>query len=208
VVEPGAWRLGGQLTAAGFCNLRDLTKCHDFPDGAPLPELRLDARRGVGGSSDLAASLQVQGALFSPDLPLQVGLVAEGKRELLASRAGSLRHLLSAGVLAGGAFGGRFGLPPSAQLEAGVPVFYGLQTERYELVASGSLTVRGDFREIGASIPRRAPVVVRVGTSLGLYRRNPSGWAVQLGYLTRADALSAGALQLEVGLFWDLQGRD
>lgn len=200
VVDEGAWRIGGQASAAAFCNLADVTKCHDYPDGIQTPEVRANVRRGVGLRADLGASLQLQPVLFSPERPLQVGLTLDLKREWLRVERSGLTHVLSAGLLGAIAISGRANLAPWFQAEVGVPVFYGLQTHSWEVVFGISAADRTVFSP--GPTPRTDKL--RIGASLGLFRRAPGHWAAQLTYLTDARALSAGSLALQFALFWDV----
>lgn len=205
VVERGAWRLGAQGSAAGFCNLSDITQCHDYPDGVPTPELRLDARRGLGAKSDLGASLQLQPVVLSAERPLHLGLAVDGKRELLRiSAADGNAHVVSGGLQLAGAVSGRLGLSPMLQAELALPVHYGYQTTRFEWVAGLSLSRRAVFPSVGGPPEREAMTTWRMGASVGAYRRTPSGWGAQLGYLTLVDRPRAGALLLQFGWFWDV----
>jgi hypothetical protein len=208
-VEAGRWRAGGQLSAAAFCGslaagAAGVLGCTEYPDGIPLPEARLDARHGVAAGTDVGLSLQVAGQLQAVERPLQLGLTADAKREVLRVPAGQgLAHVVSVGGLLGGGVAGRVGLAPWLQVEGGVPVFYGLQGEHLELVAGLSYSARLLVPQVGA--PVSTPVVSqRVGAVLGLYGRAPAGWAVQGGYLVNPARPGAGALQLQLGWFFDL----
>ena len=44
----------------------------------------------------------------------------------------------------------------------------------------------------------------RIGFTLGLFRRAPAGWALQLGYLGDPHRFDQGAIQVQYGVFWDL----
>ncbi len=212
-VDRGRLRLGGQLSMTGFCGdlpggVLGLTQCTEYPDGVPLPELRVDGRYGLAPTVDVGASLQAQGMLAAPERSFQLGLTLDLKKELLRVPTRGPTHVVSLGLLGGGAISGRFGLPAWAQVEWGVPLFYGLQFERWELVASVSASLRH------TQSPNVSPSTdtVRTGFTLGLFRRNPAGLALQLGYLTDPSRFSKGTLQLQVGLFFDLftpgQGAD
>lgn len=207
VVERDSWRVGGQLSSAGLCNIDDVTKCNAFPDGIQLPELRLDARRGVWSSTDVGASVQVQPSAFSPEHPLQLGVTVDGKRELLRLSDGDNAYVLSAGLLAAGAVAGRFTLRPWITAQLGVPVFFGYQTRTFEIVAGASMTRAVIFQDVGGTQQLQTLHDLNFGFSLGYFRRAPSHWALQLAYLTERRAFSAGALQLQFGLFWDFPGR-
>ncbi len=210
VVAPQHWRAGAQATAAAFCGIASqgivgLTRCTEYPDGIPLPEVRANVRRGIGHAIDLGGSLQVQGQIESPERPLQVGLTVDGKRELF-HRSGSndTAHVLSLGLLAGTAVSGRLTLAPWTQLEWGVPVFYGFQFSRFELVGSASFSQRFTFPRIGASTAVLGQASYRLSFAVGLYRREPAGWAIQLGYLTDPSRFLTGSIQLQFGWFFDL----
>jgi hypothetical protein len=64
------------------------------------------------------------------------------KGELLRIATHGPTHPVSLGLLGGAAVAGRFGLPAWTQAEWGVPLFYGLQFERWELVLGVSATRR------------------------------------------------------------------
>jgi hypothetical protein len=203
VVDLGTFRVGGQLSAAGFCGdlgggVLGLTRCADYPDGIPLPELRLDGRYGFFGRFDVGASLQVQGQLFAPSRPFQAGLTVDVKTQLISATTGPVTHVVSLGALASGAVAGRLSLPPWYLVEWGFPLFYGLQLERWELVAGVQWSQRYGLGPSG-TIPR-----MHVGFTLGAFRRNPAGFAIQLAYLTDPDHFTSGAPQLQVGWFFDL----
>jgi hypothetical protein len=209
VVAPGRARLAGSLTAAGYCGdlsggvLLGLTRCTEYPDGVPLPELRASARFGLGAGFDVGLSAQAQGQVLAPERLLQLGLTADVKGEVLRISTAGPTHVFSTGLLGGTALSGRLGLPLWAQLEWGVPLFYGLQLERWEVVLGASLSQR-------LLLPRFAtgelPAVssVRAGLTVGLFRRNPASWALQLSYLTDPARFSTGTLQLQLGWFFDV----
>ena len=44
----------------------------------------------------------------------------------------------------------------------------------------------------------------RLGFTVGVFRRAPAGWALQLGYLASPSRFDEGAIQLQYGVFWDL----
>ena len=205
-VEAGHLRVGAQASTAGYCGSFDgpvPTDCTEYPDGLPLPELRINARHGLPQHSDVGLSLQIAGQLDAPNRPLQSGLTFEGKRELWSSHSGP-RQILSVAVLLAAAASGRLKLAPYLQYEWGVSLFYGVQTARFEWVAGVSVSRRTLFNQVG--VPSALPVLEseRVGVTLGLFRRAPAGWALQLGYLTDPARFGRGALQLQYGVFWDL----
>ncbi len=207
VVPKGGTRLSGQLGAAAFCGVPSggftaVLTCNQYPDGLPLPEARVNVRRGLGWSSDVGASLQVLGQVLAPEKVLQVGATFDVKRELLnLPSSPSLRHVLSLGVLGAGAVSGRVGLPLSGQAEWAVPLFYGLQTTRLEWVLGLSFSQRVAFGGPPELVPQSA---LRLGATVGVFRREPVGWGVQLGYLTDPRRFGAGAIQVQFGWQWDL----
>jgi hypothetical protein len=205
-VDEGAWRLGGQLTMAGYCGsfVYGPLECSEYPDGAPLPELRIDARRGLPDGADVGLSLQVAGQVLAPTRPIQVGLTVEGKHELFSSPLGAGRQVLSVGLLLAGAVSGRPTLRPYVQAEGGVNLLYGIQTSRFEWVAGLALSQRTTFNELGGhpAVPEQASQ--RLGFTLGVFRRAPAGWALQLGYLASPSRFDEGAIQLQYGVFWDV----
>jgi hypothetical protein len=207
VVAPGALRVGGQVDFAAWCGTPGaglaVFSCNQFPDGIPLPEVRATARRGVGWASDVGASLQVATQIDAPELPLQVGLTTDVKRELFHLSGPGAGHVLSLGVLVAGAIAGRPGLSPTGQVEWGVPLFYGLQTTHFEWVAGLSFSQRVQF---GGPPGLPARLSTRLGATLGLFRRDPAGFGVQLGYLTDVRLPTRGALQVQVGWLWDFAG--
>lgn len=205
-VDRGRVRVGGQLSTSLFCGSiagggLGVTKCTDYPDGVPLPELRANARYGLGHGFDVGASLQAEGTLFAPERPFQFGLTADLKGELLRIPTRGPTHLVSVGLLGGTAISGRLGLPLWPQLEWGVPLFYGLQFEHWEVVVSATASQRF------VKSPNLTPDThsVRTGFTLGLFHRQPAGFAIQLGYATDPAQFSHGTFQLQVGLFFDLR---
>lgn len=206
VVDRGTLRVGGQLSATGFCGdfgggVLGLTKCTEYPDGIPLPELRANGRTGFARGFDVGLSIQAQGMLFAPARPFQLGLTADVKGELLRIATSGPTHLVSVGLLGGAATAGRLSLPLWTQVEWGVPIFYGLQFEHLELVASATISQR--FTHSPVVTP--STDTARVGFSLGVFKRNPAGIAFQLGYLTDPTRFSNGTLQVQVGLFFDVK---
>lgn len=205
-VDRGRLRVGGQLSTSVFCGALSqgglgVTECTEYPDGIPLPELRANARYGLGHGFDVGASLQGEGTLFAPERAFQFGLTVDLKGELLRIATRGPTHILSVGLLGGGAFSGRFGLPLWPQVEWGVPLFYGLQFQHWEVVLSANASQRF------IQSPNLSPSTntVRTGFTLGLFHRDPAGFAVQVGYATDPARFSDGTIQLQFGLFFDLK---
>jgi hypothetical protein len=210
VAPAGSTWVSGQVSGTVFCGsipdgLGGFLSCNQFTDGVPLPELRANVRHGVGWASDVGASVQVLGNVGAPEKVVQVGLTLDAKRELLHLRSSSgLGHVLSLGVLAGAAIGGRLGLAPLGEAEWAVPLRYGLQVKGLELVSALLVSQRVEF---GGRAGLPAESTVRLGASVGLFRREPLGWAVQLGYLTDPRAPGLGSFQLQLGWQWDVTPR-
>ncbi|MDP3156709.1 MAG: hypothetical protein Q8N23_28820 [Archangium sp.] len=204
VVDVGRVRVGGQLSAGPCGQLEDgllgVLSCNSFPDGVPLPELRVNARAGFARGFDVGLSLQAYAQLLAPERPFQMGLTADVKGELLRLPTSGPTHIVSIGLLGGGAIAGRLGLPLWAHLEWAVPLFYGLQFAHWELVASTALGQRFN----GSPNVSPSSNVANVSFSLGLYKRDPAGFAVQLSYLTDPQRFATGAIQLQIGLFFDV----
>ncbi len=205
-VEDGTWRVGAQLATAAYCGsfIEGPFACSEFPDGAPIPELRVDARRGLPNGADVGLSLQVATQALAPAKPLQVGLTLEAKHELVAGAVGSTRQVLSVGILAAGAIAGRRTLRPFLQAEWALNLLYGIQTARFEWVVGAALSQRNVFNEVGGNPVIAQQRTERLGLTVGLFRRAPAGWALQLGYLAQPGLFDRGAIQLQYGVFWDL----
>jgi hypothetical protein len=206
VVEAGHTRIGAQGSAALFCGPVDwglfaVLGCNQYPDGVPLPELRLAARRGLGSSTDVGASLRIMGQVAAPEHVLEAGATFEAKRELLHVTHSGLQHVVSAGALAGVGLAGRLGLAPTGTIEWGLPLFYGLQTKGLEWVVGVSFSSRIAF---GGSPGSATQVAPRFDATVGVFAREPFGWSVQLGYLTEPRQPGRGALQLQFGWLWDI----
>jgi hypothetical protein len=210
VVGRGALRVGGALSASAYCGrlsdgvLLGLARCTEYPDGIPLPELRVNGRVGLGDGVDVGASVQGLLQLLAPERAGQVGATIDVKGELLRVEGHGVNHIVSMGLLGGGAVAGRFGLPAWAQLEWGVPVFYGLQLDRWEFVLGASVSQR----QLVSGFAFARPLTfdsTRVGFTLGVFRRGPSAWAAQLGYLTDPARFTTGSTQVQFGWFWDVR---
>lgn len=210
VVDKGRLRVGGQLGTTAYCGdpagglLLGLSRCTEYPDGVPLPELRANARYGLGSRFDVGLSAQAQTQIIAPERIFQFGLTADVKGELLRIDTSGPTHVVSTGLLGGAALAGRFGIPLWGQLEWGVPVFYGLQLGRWEFVVGASLSQRLLAPRLGGT-PAQLPFdTVRLGLSLGVFRRDPASWAIQFNYLTDPARFTNGSLQLQFGWFFDL----
>jgi hypothetical protein len=206
VVPTGQIRVGGQLSTAGFCGelavgVLGLTRCTEYPDGIPLPELRGGARLGVAPGVDVGGSIQLASQVLAVDRSLQLGFTADVKAQIIRVSSGPLTHVVSAGLLGGAASSFRFGLSPWWQAELGVPLFYGIQLSDVELVAAVTMSQR---ITVQASEVLPPTSTTRLGLSLGVYRRNPTSWGLQLNYLTDPSRFAGGAIQLQFGWFWDI----
>lgn len=204
-LDDRAWRTGAQLSMAGYCGsfVEGPLVCSEYPDGAPLPELRVNARRGLPHGADVGLSLQLAGQLLAPARPVQLGLTLEAKHELISAGLGSARQVLSLGLLLAGAVSGRPTLRPYLQVEGGLNLLYGIQTARFEWVAGASFSQRHLFNEVGGRPALPHQKSQRLGFTIGLFRRAPTGWAVQLGYSGDPEKYDHGAILLQYGVFWD-----
>ena len=203
-VDRGHFRVGGQVSTSVFCGSiaeggLGVTRCTDYPDGIPMPELRANGRYGLGHGFDVGASLQGHAAIFAPERAFQLGVAVDVKGELLRIPTRGPTHIVSLGLLGGTAIAGRFGLPLWPQVEWAVPLFYGLQFQHWELVLSASASQRF------TKSPNVSPSTdtVRTGFTLGLFHREPAGFVVQLGYSTDPARFSLGTFQLQFGLFFE-----
>lgn len=204
----GVVRVGGAITASGFCGDPragglGVLLCSELPDGIPTPELRASGRLGLGGRADVGLSLRGQAFLFAPERAGELGGTLDVKGELLHVAAGRLTHIVSTGLIGSAAVSGRFGLPAFAQSEWGVPLLYGVQFDRLELVFSAALIRRRLARDFTVA----APFIVdstHVQAGVSLFRKN--GWAFGLGYATDTAKFALGSIQLQAGWFIDLGG--
>jgi hypothetical protein len=194
-VDEGHWRVGGQVGVSGYCGsfTEGPLVCTEYPDGVPLPELRLDARRGIRAGFDVGVSAQLWGQALAVSKPVQVGLTIDAKHVLLDAD----RHVVSLGLLLGTAVSGRPGLRAYAQGEGGVQLIYGFRTARFEWVAGAQYSERRTFQVIAGDRSQH------VGFTLGVFRQRPAGWALQLGYLGDPRRFGDGAIQIQYGVFWD-----
>ena len=207
VVARGHTVIGGQVSGSLFCGsfaagTLGVLQCNQYPDGVPLPEVRANVRRGVGWSSDVGGSIQVLGQIGAPEKVLQVGTSLDVKRELFRVTASSgLTHVLSLGAVGATAIIGRLALAPLGQFEWAVPLRYGLLTQHTEWVATVLVSQRYEF---GGSRDVRPFSSWRLGGSVGVFRKDPIGWGVQLGYLTEPTKFAYGSIQLQLGWMWEL----
>jgi hypothetical protein len=211
-VEPGTWRLGGQISASPWCSttLRpDPGSCEQFPRGFPLPvpELRLSGRTGLVPRADAGLSLYGTGVL---QRGFRVGALGEAKLELWSASTPWGRQLLSLGAGIGAAReqssveGSRFVIPA---LDVLGPVFYGYQIRSWELVASARFLQRFTFLDVTGD--GRAEVLgdAWLGFAVGAYTRAPTRWAFSLEYSAPTRLLQRGSFTASVGVLFDIGGR-
>jgi hypothetical protein len=209
VLPKGALRVGGQVTVAPLCGLsRNFGQDCGSRDGAlDLPEVRLGARRGLGDDADFGFSFAVLGSLQS-FRPLRLGLTLDGKREWW-SRASSPgnRQIVSSnlGAQASAAFGdGNPGSRTMADFDGVASIQFGQQTDRFEFVVSVRYVHRFRLAEIGAPLAPPLQQAPWTQVALGVFRRSPGSWGVQLGYFAPLNRLSTGALQVSYSLEFDV----
>ncbi len=209
VLPEGQLRIGGQMTLSPLCGFsRNFAQdCAVGDNGLNLPELRFNARRGMGKQSDIGFSLQGLGAIQSPR-PLQLGLTLDGKHELFSRSLGNgRRQILSGNFALHSAFAIGDGKPGSRtrfELDAAIPLQFGHQTERFEWVVSVRYLHRFRFTDLGSPLAPPVSDAAWFQVALGLFRRSPGSWGVQVGYLAPAAQWSAGALQIGYSLDFDV----
>ena len=205
----GTWRLGGQVAGAPWCSFsKDLPgQCADLPEGTPLPEVRLDARRGLDAVSDLGASVHA-----SLSLPSGNGFGAWGAR---AGLGGDYKRVLWTGgpwllSLAGG-----LGLSlvttqprsaPAPDLELVVPVRVGYLAAAHEWVAGLSVAERLRLRPAEVDPLLRVQPVTELGLTLGMYPRGDGHLALEVGYFAPVTRPGGGRFMAGLGVHWDLGG--
>jgi hypothetical protein len=211
-VETGTWRLGGQISASPWCSLTldPAGNCYMLPDNVPIGELRLAARTGLVPRVDAGLSIHGSGVVARS---FRIGGLMDAKVELWSVPARSGRHLIAAGAGIGAAREGWISSQGVTQftpeLELVVPVFYGYQSEKVELVASPRYFERFSYIDITGDGRRESLEERWVGLSLSAYARGPRGWALALEYAAPTAGLHRGALTASGGLFFDIgAGRD
>ncbi len=209
VLPEGQLRMGGQVTVAPLCGLtRNYGQdCAAGDNGLPLPEFRFNARRGMGKQSDVGFSVQLAPWIQSAR-PVQLGLTLDGKHEIWSRSLGDgRRQIVSAnfGIQGSTRIGnGKPGSRTEFQLDGVIPVQFGHQTERFEWVVSLGYLHRFRFESIDAPLPPPVTDAPWLQLSLGVFRRSPGSWSLQVGYLTPAAQPLAGSLQIGYALHFDV----
>ncbi len=208
-VPRSTWRAGGQAALSPWCGLsRDVAnRCAFLPEGTPLPELRLQGRMGVAEATDVGVSL-LASAQVPAGLGWQVrgGVYVDGKRELFSRELDAeRRQVLSVAPGVG------FALSPvsprgehAPDLELGLPVFFGHQSQGWEWVAGAQVLERFQWRPALADPEARWHARTEVGLSAGAFSRGPAKTAYQLSYVAPVERLSGGRLTFGFGLAFDV----
>lgn len=213
-VEDDTWRLSGQLDLAPWCgfaqNLPE--RCTDLPEGIPLPQLRLDARRGVRPGADLGASLQLAtqlapGSRFD-GAGVRFGASGSWHQELVdwplegeRRRVLALAPTLSAAARTSGARGE---LAP--EFEVALPLYFGHQLEAFELVGRVGLGERLTLTPSAADPLERLTARTEVLLGFGAFKRQPTGPGFWAGYEASAARPLDGRFLLSFGWFMDFAG--
>lgn len=202
-VDPGGYRVGGQLTAAPYCTLggTPIESCQSAPS-APLPEVRLSGRYGLAPAWDLGLSLH---AVPAPASGFRGGAFLDGKYLLWASGEGDTRALLSLGLGGGLSTGLPTATRPSlTQVELALPLFAGWQTRSLEWVLSPRVVERLAFADVEGDGNRDLLPVTELGLSVALFTRTRPAFFAQVGYSAPTTALTRGPFSLAVGLTLDV----
>ena len=200
-VPQGITRLGGGVSVTPYCSFTGdpLNECARGLTGIPLPELRLDVRRGLGNGWDLGGSGRVELVAYRG---FQAGLLVDAKKEVWAGEIGpGRRQVLSlGGAVSADAVVVSSGGTPSVRPELGLalPLFYGWQGENSEWVVSPRLVQRFPYS-------RGLYGVSEFGLALGVFHRS-SGLGLQLSYQAPFELPTSGLFTVSIGGFLDLGG--
>lgn len=199
-VDPGVYRLSGQVSAAAYCSttLSPFTHCAYVPRDAPVPEVRFAARRGFTPWLDAGASLAAGGVIHR-GLQLQ-GLVDAKAQLWTHARSETERHILSLGGGVGlstqqaGLFGtgDRYSLN---EVLLAVPLFYGFETKRLEVVVSPRFVEHVGLGTYSTSW---------VGASVGAFTQGKTRFGIGLDYFAPVSLLDQGWWTLSAGVLWDV----
>lgn len=213
-VPAGSWRVGAQTVASPWCSTSGdpADRCAMLPDGTPLPEVRLTARRGLDAASDVGISVPISVHLGPREgfeqLGVRVGLQGDYKRVLWRRPLGGDREQLLSLAPGLGVFATtvspRNALAPD--LDLGLPLLFGHQTSGHEWVLGLELAERLRFRMDAVDPARR----LRASTELGLFaavfsrRGGHTGW--QVGYQAPVHAPGSGRFTLGFAFSLDVGG--
>ena len=212
-VPAGTWRLGAQALASPWCSTSGdpATRCAMLPDGTPLPEVRLSARRGLDAASDVGLSVPVSVHLgpregFS-QLGLRAGVQGDYKRVLWRRSLGEGREQLLSIAPGLGLFAvthaPRNALAPDVDLA--LPLLFGHQSKGHEWVLGLEVAERLRVRMAEVDPARRLQASTELGLFAAVFSRDGahSGW--QVGYHAPLHAPGGGrftlgfAFSLDVG---------
>lgn len=223
-VTPGVWRVGAQGAVSPACSIVDplgffrvlgstgrspFERCMVSPRGIPTPELRAHARRGLSENMDLGFSLH--GSTVLP-VGLQVGGTGDIRREVWSRPLGeNRRQLLTLGPQLGLALiqftsSGTSNIAPELQSELVLPVYFGHQLEKVELVASPRFVERFNLVRNRSGTGTTLLDAGYLGLSLAALTRTPLQFAVGLDYFAPTGQLEGGLFTVTLGLAYDVGG--
>jgi hypothetical protein len=217
VVPKGAYRLGGSSTITGYCGVslraftiltgssRYLQDCNAVPLGYTVPELRLGARHGVAEGFDLGASLQAQAVVGRG---YQAGLFVDGKKELWTRPLDDgRRQILSVGPGVGYTTLQITSQTPWTSVgvfDVALPVYFGHETQSFELVAGVKYVERFLFSQRVDGSPREVLADGDFGLSVGMFSRGPTKFGMEIGYQTGVGRPLGGLFNVSLGVTWDV----
>lgn len=203
-VPAGTWRLGAQAQAAPWCSISGdpANRCAMLPDGTPLPEARLTARRGLDAVSDVGFAVPVSVHLGPREgftqFGIRAGLQADYKRVLWRRSLGAGREQLLSVAPGAGIFAvthsPRNALAPDVDLA--LPLLFGHQSKGHEWVLGLELAERLRLRMAEVDPSRRLQASTELGLFAAVFSRDGahSGW--QVGYHAPVNALDGGRFTL------------
>lgn len=198
-VPVDSWQFSAQASGSPWCSFTsNPDNCHVRPQALLIPELRLGARRGLLDGLDVGAS--VHGQVLTSDMrsSVDVGLLADVKKELWSRSLGEGRRQIVSVGLGAGINALTNETNTVGQADAVLPVFFGHQTLGEEYFAS----VRAANRLTFGYEPAAGPVdVVYFGTSVGMVWRR-TGIGVQLSYDAPVVLANRGAITISTGFLW------
>ena len=226
VVPRGAYRVGGATTVTGYCSvslgpaggvlewlargnpgrgLRGLDACNAIPLGLPTPELRLGGRHGIADGMDLGVSLEGEATLGRG---YQLGTFLDLKKEAWTRPLdGGRRQLVSVAPGVGYTsvqITDRVDTPSIGVVDVALPVYFGHETGKYELVAGAKYVERFIFSDHDGDGRREMLADGDLGLSFGFFSRGTTKFGLELGYQSALSRPLGGLFNLSAGVTWDL----
>jgi len=200
-VPAGTYRVSGAMSQGVWCGVRG-HRCTLFPDGAVLPELRANLRRGIVEGVDVGASAYT--LLPLGDSGVRLGGFLDGKvevwdRELEPGR----RQIVSVGLGGGGAFNRSFTGRNYWEADLALPVFFGHQTERVELVAGARFAEKLSFLPMEGA---RFHHYSSAGLLVGAFSRGKARVGGQLSYDAPLEIHAQGVWNLSFSVHHEFGG--